>query len=70
MDYNYAITLSYDGKEPHWSRRFEYALEAVRVFDSFTDWGLAENVATVNLSEPNGKMWTKNLYRNGVVNGK
>lgn len=69
-EYNYAVTLSYDGQAPHWTKRFEYALEAVRVFDSFTDWGFAENYATVNFSEPSGKMWTRHLYREGrkVVN--
>lgn len=69
-DYDYAITLSYDGKPPHWTKRFKFALEAVRVYDSFTDWGFADEYATVNLAEPNGKLWTRHLYREGrkVVN--
>ena len=69
-EYDYAITLSYDGKEPHWTKRYQYALEAVRVFESFIDHGFADEYATVNFAEPNGKLWTKNLYRKGVVSGK
>mgnify|MGYP003346392461 CR=1 FL=1 len=69
-EYDYAVTLSYDGKEPHWIRRYKNALEAVRVYDSFTDWGFADEYSTINFAEPNGKLWTKHFYRNGLVVGK
>lgn len=65
-EYNYAVTLFYDNEiEPRWTKRFKFALEAVRVYDSFTDWGFANEYATVNLAEPTGKLWTKHLYREG-----
>jgi hypothetical protein len=65
MDYEYAVTCSYDGKAPHWSIRLDNALDAVKSYLSFTDWGMANEYATVNLSEPNGKMHTSTFYREG-----
>ncbi len=69
-EYLYAVTCSYDGKAPHWIARFDNALDAVNSYLSFTDWGFADEFATVNLSEPTGKMHTKNLYRTGMVSVK
>jgi hypothetical protein len=34
------------------------------------DWGFADDYATYNFSEPNGKMHTKIFYRDGKVGGK
>jgi hypothetical protein len=69
-EYLYAVTCSYDGKAPHWTARFDNALDAVNSYLSFRDWGFADEFATVNLSEPTGKMHTKNLYRTGLVTTK
>jgi len=65
MEYNYAVTVAYDGNAPHWTGRYSDALSAVNTFNSFEDWGFANEYATVNLSEPSGKMHTKLFYREG-----
>ena len=65
MEYNYAITVAYDGNAPHWTGRYTDALTAVNEFNKHIDWGFADEYATVNLSEPSGKMHTKVFYREG-----
>jgi hypothetical protein len=45
-------------------------LTAVHAFDKCSDYGDAKEYATYNLSEPSGKMHTKNFYRNGKVTQK
>jgi len=65
MEYNYAITVAYDGNAPHWTGRYSDALTAVNEFNKHIDWGFANEYATVNLSEPSGKMHTKVFYREG-----
>ena len=71
MNYEYAVTSTNDsGLKPDWVGRFDNALEAVNSFNTFTDHGFANEYRTVNLSEPNGKLHTKILYRNGNVGGK
>jgi len=65
MEYNYAITVAYDGNAPHWTGRYSDALTAVNEFNKHIDWGFADEYATVNLSEPSGKMHTKVFYREG-----
>jgi hypothetical protein len=71
MEYLYSVTCTYDGdKSPHWIGRYDNALAAVSEFNKFVDYGLASKYATVNLSEPNGKMHTKVFYANGTVGGR
>jgi hypothetical protein len=71
MEYLYSVTCTYDGdKSPHWIGRYDNAFDAVSEFNKFVDYGLASEYATVNLSEPNGKMHTKIFYANGTVGGK
>jgi hypothetical protein len=65
MEYLYAVTVAYDSKPVHWTGRYADALSAVNTFNSFEDWGFADEYATVNLSEPSGKMHTKLFYREG-----
>ena len=65
MEYNYAITVAYDGNAPHWTGRYSDALTAVNEFNKHIDWGFADEYSTVNLSEPSGKMHTKLFYREG-----
>jgi hypothetical protein len=65
MEYNYAITVAYDGNAPHWTGRYSDALTAVTEFNKHIDWGFADEYSTVNLSEPSGKMHTKLFYREG-----
>jgi len=64
-EYLYAVTVAYDSKPVHWTGRYADALSAVNTFNSFEDWGFADEYATVNLSEPSGKMHTKLFYREG-----
>jgi hypothetical protein len=66
----YQITLSYDGKPIHWNKNYTDALEAFNAFATFTDVGFANEFRTVNLLMPTGKMYTKNLYRTGLVTVK
>jgi hypothetical protein len=71
MEYLYSVTATYDGdKSPHWIGRYDNALDAVGEFNKFVDYGLASEYATINLSEPSGKMHTKIFYTNGSVGGK
>jgi hypothetical protein len=69
MEYNYSITTSYDGELVN-TLRVSDMLEAVDAWNKCVDFGDAKEYATYNLSDPTGKMYTKNFYRNGVVNGK
>jgi hypothetical protein len=69
MEYNYALTTSYDGELIH-TLRVSDTLEAVEAWNKCVDFGDAKEYATYNLSNPMGKMYTKTFYRNGVVNGK
>ncbi len=71
MEYEYSVTSTNDGEAtPSYVGRFDNALEAVNIYNTFKDYGFAQEYRTVNLSEPNGKMHTKILYRNGNVGGK
>jgi hypothetical protein len=65
----YKLSIYYDGNPVAiWS--YSDALEAVHQFDRCLDSGDAKEYATYNLSEPSGKMHTKNFYRNGKVTQK
>jgi hypothetical protein len=71
MEYEYSVTSTNDSDmNTTWIGRYDNALEAVNCFNTFVDHGFADEYRTVNLSEPNGKMHTKILYRNGNVGGK
>ena len=70
-EYLYAVTSTNDSAtSPNWVGRYDNALDAVSVYLSMVDYGFAQEYRTVNLSEPNGKMHTKILYRSGIVGGK
>ena len=69
MEYNYVLTVHYDGNY-HSSYRYSDAITAVHEFDKCVDHAFANEYATYNLLEPNGKMHTKNFYRDGKVSGK
>jgi hypothetical protein len=71
MEYLYSVTSTNDSAtSPNWVGRYANALDAVNVFNSFVDYGDAQEYRTVNLSEPSGKMHTKTFYRNGEVVAK
>ena len=69
MEYNYALTTSYDGELIH-TLRVSDTLEAVEAWNKCVDFRDAKEYATYNLSNPMGKMYTKTFYRNGEVSGK
>ena len=71
MEYLYSVTSTNDSAtSPNWVGRYANALDAVNVFNSFIDYGDANEYRVVNLSEPSGKMHTKTFYRNGEVVAK
>lgn len=66
MEYNYSLTISYDG-ELRSTLRSADMLEIVDAWTKCVDFGDAKEYATYNLSDPIGKMYTKTFYRNGEV---
>jgi len=69
MEYNYSLTTSYDGEIVN-TLRVSDMLQAVNAWTKCVDFGDAKEYATYNLSDPNGKMYTKTFYRNGNVSVK
>ncbi len=69
MEYNYSLTVSYDGKL-FGAYRYTDMLEAVDAWNKCVDFGDAKEYATYNLSDLTGKMYTKTFYRNGDVSIK
>ena len=69
MEYNYSLTISYDG-ELRSTMRSADMLEIVNAWNKCVDFGDAKEYATYNLSDPIGKMYTKTFYRDGKVTGK
>jgi len=66
----YKLTTAYDNNAPHHTMQFNNALDAVNAYNKCVDWGMANEYATYNLTEPSGLMHTKHFWRNGNVNGK
>jgi hypothetical protein len=69
MEYNYSLTISYDGELVSTTRTADM-LEIVSAWNKCVDFGDAKEYATYNLSDPIGKMYTKTFYRNGNVSVK
>jgi len=69
MEYNYALTIAYDGELVSTTRSADM-LEMVSAWNKCVDFGDAKEYATYNLSDPMGKMYTKTFYRNGNVSVK
>ena len=69
MEYNYSLTIAYDGELVSTTRTADM-LEAVSAWTKCVDFGDAKEYATYNLSDPMGKMYTKTFYRNGNVSVK
>jgi len=67
-DYLYSVTATYDSAStPNWVGSYSDALTAFETFPKFVDSGDAKEYATINLSEPSGKMHTKTFYTTGMV---
>ena len=69
MEYNYSLTIAYDGELVSTTRTADM-LEVVDAWNKCVDFGDAKEYATYNLSDPIGKMYTKTFYRNGKVSVK
>jgi hypothetical protein len=65
----YRLDTYYDGKLEY-TYQFADALQAFEAFAKCYDVGFADELATYNLSLPNGKMYTKNFNRAGFIGGK
>jgi len=60
----FMLTVARDGEDPVRSVVFyDSALDAVKVYNSYIDWGFAKNFLTVTLYEPTGKIHQKILKR-------
>lgn len=61
---HYIISISRDGENPPRSIiSYDNAIDAVRVYDSYVDWGFAKNFLKVTLYEPSGKVSEKIIKR-------
>lgn len=69
MEYNYSLTIAYDGELVSTTRTADM-LEIVTAWNKCVDFGDAKEYATYNLSDPSGKMYTKTFYRSGMVSVK
>lgn len=58
MDYEFMVQAIEDGSVT-FSRRYASAIEAVRVYQSFKDFGFAKYELEVVLLEPNGQAHSK-----------
>lgn len=66
----YKLTTIYDGGISKETYGYSDALEAFEAFARCQDVGFAMENATYNLTLPNGKMYTKNFDRTGLVSQK
>jgi len=66
MEYNYSLTISYDGNLVSTLRSADM-IEVVDAWYKCVDCGDAKEYATYNISDPWGKMVTKTFYRDGRV---
>jgi len=66
MEYNYVLTTAYDG-ELFSTHRISDFTEASVAWNKISDHGNAKEYATYNLTDPTGKMFTKNFYADGRV---
>lgn len=69
MEYAYVLTTYYDG-ELFSTHRIHDFIDASEVWNSISDHGNAKEYATYNLTDPTGKMFSKNFYSDGRVSVK
>jgi hypothetical protein len=69
MEYNYSLTIAYDGELVSTLRSADM-IEVVDAWHKCVDYGDAKEYATYNITDPFGKMVTKTFYRDGRVTGK
>lgn len=61
---SYMLTIARDGESPVRSIYFYGdAVEAVKGYEAYTDWGFAKDFLTVELYEPTGRVQSKVLSR-------
>lgn len=66
QDYIFQVFISEDGAVTY-TRQFTNALEAVKLYNSVTDYGFAKYEREVVLIEPNGVSHTKTYSAYSVV---
>ena len=57
----FKVTMSYDGYAPHWNKAYATFGDAVKAYETFTDWGFADEFATITLHA--GEYVTSKTYR-------
>ena len=45
----FMVTMSYDGFTPHWSKEYKTFGEAITAYETFNDWGFADEFATITI---------------------
>jgi len=65
MEYNYALTTSYDGELVHTIRSVDL-IAIIDAWNKCVDHGNAKEYAVYNLSDPLGKVYTKICYASGI----
>ena len=68
-DYIFQVFISSDG-EVTYTKQFNNAIEAVKVYNSVTDYGFAKYEREVVLLEPNGVSHTKTFPAYSVVGSR
>jgi len=59
-DYSFLLQVVTDGSVS-WSKRYDNAIDAIRAYDKFVDYGFANYLLEVVLVEPNNKVHTKSF---------
>jgi hypothetical protein len=69
IDYIFQVFISEDGSVTY-TQQFHNAIEAVKLYDSVTDYGFAKYEREVVLLEPNGVSHTKTYQAYSVVGSR
>lgn len=59
-DYSFLLQVVTDGSVT-WSKRYDNAIDAIRAYDKFIDYGFAKYLLEVVLVEPNNKVHVKSF---------
>ena len=45
----FKVSVSYDGNSPHWNKEYKTFSDAVKAYETFTDWGFCDEFSIVTL---------------------